>query len=154
MTGQCRDCQRRKDAERYLRDRERLIAYQKNYQKANREKVQARKKTYEKNYPEMRLLVSARSRAKKSGVPFSITKADVVIPARCPLLGIKLMVRTDGKYGGAPYSPSLDQIVPKKGYVPGNVWVISWRANRLKGETMPEDLVKFALAILREFSSA
>jgi hypothetical protein len=30
------------------------------------------------------------------------------------------------------HSPSLDRKNSSEGYVPGNVWVISWRANDLK----------------------
>lgn len=31
-----------------------------------------------------------------------------------------------------PESPSLDRLIPERGYVPGNVAVISWRANTIK----------------------
>jgi hypothetical protein len=44
-----------------------------------------------------------------------------------------LGARSDG-------SPSLDRIDPGQGYVPGNVRVISDRANRLKGDRSIETL--------------
>jgi hypothetical protein len=37
-------------------------------------------------------------------------------------------------------SPSIDQIVPGGGYVPGNVRIISWKANRLKSNATIDDL--------------
>lgn len=37
-------------------------------------------------------------------------------------------------------SPSLDIIIPSKGYVKGNVWVISNRANRAKSNLSLEEL--------------
>lgn len=54
-----------------------------------------------------------------------------MIPEFCPVLGIKLDTpkmgkkRPDGK-------PSIDRVDNSKGYVKGNVIVVSWRANRLK----------------------
>jgi hypothetical protein len=37
-------------------------------------------------------------------------------------------------------SPSLDRIIPDRGYVPGNVRVVSDRANRLKGKRSLSEL--------------
>jgi len=55
----------------------------------------------------------------------------VVVPEFCPVLGIKIVPGRQGK-GKATEdnSPSLDKFIPEKGYVPGNIAVISWRANR------------------------
>lgn len=72
---------------------------------------------------------NAKWRAKKDGVPFTITYADFDIPAACPVLGIAIK-RGVGRV--SDNSPSLDRIEPAKGYVPGNVEVISFRANTLK----------------------
>jgi hypothetical protein len=41
-------------------------------------------------------------------------------------------------------SPTLDKFYPKKGYVKGNIQVISWRANRMKSDGTPEDWIKIA----------
>ena len=37
-------------------------------------------------------------------------------------------------------SPTLDKTIPALGYVPGNIAVISWRANRLKNNGTLEEL--------------
>lgn len=72
---------------------------------------------------------AAKGRAKKQGVPFDITVEDIVIPEKCPALGIPLNWNI-GR--GKDDSPSLDKIIPNRGYVKGNVAVISARANKIK----------------------
>lgn len=83
------------------------------------------------------MLKKARSRAKDVGVPCTIREVDIVIPEICPLLGMKLVVGV-GRFG--PNSPSLDRIIPHLGYVPGNVWVISQRANQIKNDATLSEL--------------
>ena len=89
------------------------------------------------------MIGNARRRARLAGVPFTITSADIVIPSHCPILGIPL-VRLLGKKGGSDNSPSLDRIIPEGGYVPGNIIVISRRANRIKSDATPEELEQVA----------
>jgi len=60
-----------------------------------------------------------------------LTLDDIVIPERCPALGILLEVQS-GVASNA--SPSLDRLDPKRGYVPGNVVVLSVLANQIKSE--------------------
>lgn len=80
--------------------------------------------------PAIPLWERARRRALRGGIAFSITRAAVVVPPICPILGIPLVI------GGrrSANSPSLDRIIPSRGYVPGNVRVVSDRANRIKGD--------------------
>jgi len=85
--------------------------------------------------PEYVMFYDARKRAHASGVPFSIQPEDIVIPDRCPVLGIAL-----SRDGHRDSSPSLDRIIPSHGYVPGNVRVISFRANRIKSDATIEEL--------------
>lgn len=88
--------------------------------------------------PEFCLWIAAKTRAKKHHLPFDISIEDVVIPEHCPLLGIKLEKSKTGRLQYA--SPSIDKIKPELGYVKGNVWVISWRANTLKSDASLEEL--------------
>lgn len=93
--------------------------------------------TFEKKL--ISLLNSARSRAKKKGIEFTITCADFVAITHCPILKVLLDFSVEGK--NAKYnSPSIDRIDPSKGYVPGNVWIISYRANRIKSDATIEEL--------------
>lgn len=79
--------------------------------------------------PRWHLWRAAQSRAFKKGLQFTITIEDIVVPRVCPVLGIPL-VHGRGKLQDS--SPALDRIVPTIGYTPGNVAVISRRANTVK----------------------
>lgn len=73
----------------------------------------------------------AKRRAKENRLPFSIKVTDIPeIPDKCPILGIPLTKGKNHKY--KPGSASLDKIIAKRGYVPGNIQVISHRANAIK----------------------
>jgi hypothetical protein len=69
--------------------------------------------------------------------------SDLELPDLCPVLGIPLDY-SFGKGLRTDNSPSIDKIVPSKGYVPGNCIVISWRANRIKNDGTPEEHKKIA----------
>lgn len=75
------------------------------------------------------LLWIATARAKKNNIEITIQESDIIIPDVCPILGIKI-APNDGAVSGS--SLSLDRKDTTKGYVPGNVFVISHRANNLK----------------------
>lgn len=81
--------------------------------------------------PEYNLFNWAKRRAKIESLPFSISLKDIVIPENCPVLGIKL---EKGKGECHSASPTLDRLIPKKGYVPGNTSVISLKANNIKSD--------------------
>lgn len=85
------------------------------------------------------IIRSAKRRASIQGIPFNIDYTDITIPEYCPLLGIKLNKHV-GEGGRYDDSPSLDKIVPELGYVKGNVWIISDRANRIKSDATLEEL--------------
>lgn len=81
--------------------------------------------------PRKHLFDRVRYRAADEGIEFSITLDDIVIPERCPVFPwIELLA--PGVDGQDPAAPTLDRRDPTKGYVPGNVRVISRRANTLK----------------------
>lgn len=84
----------------------------------------------DREYPEQYLWKTAKRRAKEKHVPFSITKEDIPITWTCPVFGWDLIVRSPGD--PVFNSMTLDRIDPTKGYVPGNVQILSYRANELK----------------------
>ncbi|NEU96029.1 hypothetical protein [Bradyrhizobium uaiense] len=98
----------------------------------------------ERNYSswevKTRLVYGARQRARKSSLEFSIGWSDFEIPEVCPLRGVPLKV---GSGQHTDDSPTLDRKDPRRGYVKGNVWVISHKANRLKGDFTPNELRTF-----------
>lgn len=58
----------------------------------------------------------------------------------CPLLGLELSYE-NYKQGTTPDNyATLDKIDPTKGYVEGNVQILSFRANTLKGDATIEEL--------------
>lgn len=97
-----------------------------------------RSREYANNNRERIMWLVAKSRAKKQRVPFEIELSDIVIPERCPVLGFEW--GSDRKID----LPSLDKIIPEKGYVKGNIVVVSMRANRLKNDATPEELRRLA----------
>ena len=101
---------------------------------------------------EREMLYSARKRAKAKGLPFSIEEIDIVIPSHCPVLGIPLVRHVGEGKGGKPDSPSLDRIVPERGYVRGNVRVISQRANTIKQDATLAEIEAVASYMRREQS--
>jgi hypothetical protein len=130
-----------------LRNRDKVIAYRKKRREKlkleNPEKLNEAQRKWEKLNPDKVLLQSAKGRAKKYGHDFNIELEDIIIPEYCPLLGIKIEPR-EGGHGPKDSSPSLDRIDNTKGYVKGNVWVISWLANKMKATANNEQLLTFA----------
>jgi len=59
------------------------------------------------------------------------------------VLGIKLNYGWSGKSGPCDNTKaSFDKVIPELGYVPGNVFIISWRANKLKNNMSITELEK------------
>lgn len=64
----------------------------------------------------------------KKGKEFTITPEDLIWPTHCPILGLELDYT--GKHPERGWS--IDQLDSTKGYVKGNVEIISRRANTIK----------------------
>lgn len=99
---------------------------------------------YEKNpFPQMRS--NAKIRAKADGKVFNVSTEYIksIFPkdSRCPVLGVKFDMRYK-KGATNKYAPSLDKIIPEKGYVEGNLIVVSMIVNRLKSDANYDDMEK------------
>lgn len=106
----------------------------------NNEQRAARVRTHGKTDSiECEMWYRIKRRAKVEGLEFNLELDDIIIPDICPLLGIPLR---RNKLGGGPDSPSLDRIDPTKGYIKGNVWVISMKANAAKNNLTLEEMQK------------
>lgn len=108
------------------------------YRKRNATKLLESRKAWDKSNPEKAMLQRSRRRAKDLGLEFNLTIDDIVIPECCPILGMKLTRTSDSKDD----SPSLDRIDNDRGYTRGNVVVISFRANRIKGNATINEIRK------------
>lgn len=117
----------------YAKNAERFRDASRQYREVNLEKVRLKEKDYYTAHPEILLFKGARVRAKRWGLPFNITAADVkaCIPkdGRCPITS-EPFERGVGKVG--PRSMTLDRVEPSRGYVRGNISVISHLANTIK----------------------
>lgn len=90
------------------------------------------------NYPKM-LFNSAKTRAMKAGLEFTISLEDIKIPEYCPILGIKIIPLGNRKEG---HGASIDRIDSTLGYTKNNIQIISLRANLLKSNATIEELEK------------
>lgn len=88
----------------------------------------------------------ARKRSKIKGLEMNIEPQDIPeIPDFCPILGIEIkrnIKENSTTHGPSDNSPSLDRIDTSKGYIKGNIRVISNRANRLKSDASFEEIEK------------
>jgi len=83
------------------------------------------------------LYKNIKSRCKRIGREFSIELDDIIIPKKCPVFGFDLK-REDRETWMC--APSVDRIDSSKGYIKGNVTVVSRRANILKRDATVEEL--------------
>ena len=104
-----------------------------------------RKKNYDVN-PITRMFMNAKSRAKQAKIEFKLIPEDVPIPEFCPLLGVKLVL---GKADSYEFAPSIDRIDSTKGYIKGNVKVVSLLANRMKNNATKEQCIAFSNNIIK-----
>lgn len=84
-------------------------------------------------------LAQHKSRAKKKGLEFNITLDDLHLPKYCPILGMKLDYSTLPGWN----SPSIDRIDNSKGYIKGNVMIVSIKANAMKSNATFDELRTF-----------
>lgn len=107
---------------------------------AHAEQYKNRSAAYRRNNRVKNALQQASYRAKDKGLPFNLTEDNAPeVPKMCPVLGVELA------WDSGDATPSLDRIRPYEGYVVGNVRWISDRANRLRRDAAPEELIALAL---------
>lgn len=85
------------------------------------------------------LFVRLRARANQQGIAFDLTEADISWPTHCPVFGIELQYDRRGAIS-RENAPSFDRVDPAAGYVKGNVYVVSSKANRIKSEATLDQL--------------
>jgi hypothetical protein len=142
------------------KNKENIAVYKKVYYKSNKEKISNSNKTYYKNNKnkvskqryksqkkyinknkEKYLLNSAKRRSKDRNIEFSLELSDItsVICNVCPLLNIEMKIN---KNIVKDNSFTLDRIDPFKGYICGNIIVISNKANKSKSNATIEEYEK------------
>lgn len=144
--------------EYYAKNKAKLLAQRKQWRIDNAERVKEQAKVYRDSIKEHskawrddnkdRLyFLSLKARAISKGLEFNLDISDVLGIITCPVLGVELK-RSKGK--PAWNSPSLDRKDNTKGYVKGNVEVMSYLANSMKRDATPEQLIMFAQWVLKD----
>jgi len=141
-----RDTHNAKNREYYYSNIEKQKEKAKRYYENNREKVNERHKKWmsewNKNNPKKAMFTRAQARARRKGIEFNITLEDITIPTHCPIFGLPLFSSKGKK---TINSPSLDRIDNNKGYIKGNIIVISEKANSIKNIGTPEELIRIGM---------
>ena len=124
------------------------------YRQDNKEKLAANSKKYRQGNKEKVVVHNTKTRANKNNIPFDIDEDYIknIWPKdnRCPIFKIKL--EQSNLYAG-DQSPSLDRIIPKLGYVKGNVQIMSHKANRIKNNATFEELIIIGKYYEKQLSS-
>lgn len=136
---------------KYAEDRPGWAAESSKKFRASKEDIAQYGANWRKNNPVSYMLHRSKHSAKRRDLEHTITVDDIVIPDICPLLGIPLVWNAGQRKGRSALnnSPSLDRLDNTKGYIPGNVWVISYLANRMKSNATDEHLNSFCINWLR-----
>jgi len=149
--GNCGPCAKARARRYYLANHQTCTEKMRVRYREKRTEILSKNRAIHQDDPRKQMLRASRGRAKQAGLPHTISREDIVIPTHCPVLGIKLSVGGDRNS-----SPSLDRLVGDLGYVPMNVVVISYRANRMKNDATLaelEQLVKFLRTSIRRLYS-
>jgi hypothetical protein len=139
LASRCKECiYQIRSSEEY---KEKRRIQEQIYRNKNRDSYRKSKKKSRRNHPETQLLKQMRNRAKELNLEFNLEILDIIIPKKCPILGIELSLQ-DGF--SKDNSPSVDRINNKKGYIKGNIIIISQRANSIKGDATLHELFLLA----------
>jgi len=130
----------------YKKNKDKILKQRKIYIKNNKQKIQEYNKLKRENNKTkclcQEMVGRAKRRAKIKNINFDISFKDVfnIIPDICPYLKVPFTYFSDTKK--IDYSMSLDRIDNKKGYIIGNIQIISFRANCIKNESNLFELEK------------
>lgn len=96
------------------------------------------------------LIRAARARAKRKGLAFDICPGDIAWQIElgvCAATGIQFHLATN--QGRHPFTPSIDRIDNNQGYIRGNVRIIVWALNAMRGDWGDDILMRIADTLRR-----
>ena len=141
----CKSCRAKIHKKSYLKHKKRILHALSISRKQNPMSFRLRDRRRRLRNPTSVMLAAAKWRAKQKKIPFNIQHEDITIPSTCPVLGVpfyKHTMRYRRSTQPHQYSPSLDRIDNNKGYIKGNVVVVSYRVNSIKKDASIEELKK------------
>ena len=96
----------------------------------------------------IKVLGALRANARKREIPFALIETDLraIWSKVCPVFGIKIFANDKRRNN----SLSVDRIDNSVGYVPGNICIMSWRANKLKADASIEELEALVTFLKRQ----
>lgn len=121
----------------------------KKYRETHREEINIKSAKWKEANSQKHLWSSAKYRATKKGLEFNLDVSDIIIPKFCPYLETELT--SDKLRGHLDTHMSVDRIDSSKGYIKGNIEIISYKANAMKQDATKEQLITFAKNILQRF---
>ena len=138
------------------KDRQKRLEYHREYSReymkkdrqANPEIHRLRGRSFRERNPLSRILTSTKQTAKKKNLEHNITIDDLIKIDICPYTGVTIDWTCSGKH---MRNPSVDRIDNSKGYIKGNVEVISNLANSMKNSASVRELQNFAIEVLRRY---
>lgn len=151
LTNQCKSCKYKYDKEYGKKRRKYFESYYKKNRKCYVDYNERRRERHRLE-PRIRMKDGALRRAKKRGLEYNLKSYKDIpkIPVFCPILGIPLVTNRGSKNGGSDNSPSLDRINNDRGYIIGNLQIISRKANQMKSNGSFEDIEKLYLFMKRQ----
>lgn len=104
--------------------------------------VEAAERLRRATSPRACMLAASRRAAKRRGIEWRLTEADLQWPAHCPVTGVELVypdtsTAADRIAGNIATFDRVDNSIP---YLPGNVIIVSLWVNTRKGDATPEQL--------------
>lgn len=146
----CIKCSKRRCLDYHYSHRDTLLKKWKvtrdNLTNEQKDDIKVKSREYAKINLKKRLLWRAKDRSRRLGMYCDITSEDIIIPLKCPLLETPFIF---GAKHDKWFTYSLDRIDNSKGYVKGNIQVISYLANTMKSQATMEQLKTFAKNILK-----
>lgn len=84
-------------------------------------------------------------RALKKGVPFDVTITPEylisICPTHCPVLGFELKRQSRQDGFARRFSPSVDRLDSQRGYVRGNIIIVSYLANTIRTNATSDQII-------------
>lgn len=103
---------------------------------------------FTKAHPYRKWLDSVKHRASRKGLEFDLTVDDLQIPDFCPVFPTIQLAKIRSNAKQDVNSATVDRVNNAKGYIKSNCQIISWRANQLKRNASPEELLAIAKYVM------